>query len=183
MRLPAILLAAGLVWGCAGPPLTVYTLQAPPARMAGLPAIMGVVAVARVAVPDAVDSQDILVRQGAVLRRSATGRWATRLSLGVTDLMTARLAARYPDALVTDQPQAGAVTARVDINIDTLDVAADGSAVLSANWTIIPADPKRRVTHDRARIVLAGSAADDAAVVVLLGRSVVALADRIVLPQ
>jgi uncharacterized lipoprotein YmbA len=182
MRCLVAVLVAGLLGACAGPPLVLYTLRAPMAEPATLPAMTRIVAVTRVVVPDALDSQDILVRQGAILRRSATGRWATRLSLGVTDLITARLAARYPHALVTDQPQAGAVTARLNIDISALDLGADGTAVLTANWTVIPTDPARPMIRDRARIVQPGSVADDAAVVALIGQVVGVLANRIALP-
>ena len=183
MRRLAALLAIHLLSACAGPPLALYTLQVPQAGTARLPAMTRIVAVTRVSTPDALDSQDILVRQGAILRRSATARWATRLSLGITDLITARLAARYPDALVTDQPQASGVTARLNIDISALDVGSDGTAVLTANWTLIPTDQARPVTRDRARIVQPGSVASDAAVVALIGQVVGLLADRIELPS
>jgi uncharacterized lipoprotein YmbA len=43
-----------------------------------------VIAVARVTLPDDLDTQDILVRRGSVLESSHTARWASRLSLAVT---------------------------------------------------------------------------------------------------
>ena len=95
-----------LLASCATPPLTLYTLGAPPiaADTAPLGRRPVVIAVARVTVPDELDTEDIVVRDGSTLRRSTRGRWASRLSLGITDRLTERLAERRPDALVTDRP-------------------------------------------------------------------------------
>jgi uncharacterized lipoprotein YmbA len=121
-----------LLVGCASPPLTVYTLVVPvtgvvPAtgrNVASLGQSPVVIAVARVSMPDELDTTDIVVRNASLLRRSQRGRWASRLSLGITDRLTARLAARRPDALVTDRPLGDAPTYRVLINIGRLDVTA-----------------------------------------------------------
>jgi len=155
--------------GCAGPPLVLYTLGVPgqagtpPSLRPGAPVVM----VGRIGVPDALDSQDILVRDGAILRRSSTGRWASRLSVAATDLVTTRLAARLPGALVTDQPQAAAVSYRVDVNVSRLDISRDGVGVLDANWTVVPGDPAQRVVRNRTEVRAQGSAASDAGVAAL----------------
>jgi uncharacterized lipoprotein YmbA len=108
-----------------------------------------VITLSRVTIPDSLDSTDIVVRDGAILRRSATSRWASRLSIGITDLLTAQLAARLPDALVTDQPQASPVSARLMVDISQFDITTAGHAILTANWTIIPADTARPIAHGR----------------------------------
>ena len=169
---------------CAGPPLTLYTLgpdmvgadhsQAAPAA---------IIAVARVSLPDALDTQDIMVRDGATLKRSSTGRWAERLSLGITDLVTAKLAARYPRALVTDQPQTGPVTERLAINISQLDVTSAGRVSLAADWTYTPADPNLPVRLERTRVTLGADTATDADTVQAIRDAVTALAERIGMAQ
>ena len=171
-----------MLQGCAAPALTLYTL-APPANgeVPPLGAHAALIAVARISIPDALDTQDILLRDGDTLRRSATGRWAARLSLALTDLVTARLAASRRDALVTDQPQAGQVTSRLVIDISQLDIDAAGSASLQADWMIVPAEPSLAVRRDRAGIVLRGAVGTDAAVVALMQKLVEALSARIVL--
>ena len=180
MRRVLIAAALALLGGCAGPPLTLYTLA--PLDDAGSVALAShplVVQVSRIAIPDALDSQDILVRDGNLFRRSATGRWASRLSLALTDLVTARLAARMPQALITDQPQSAPVTERLTINISGLDVNTAGRATLQADWTIIPADPALPLRRDRARISVEGSAITDAGVVALVQELAQILADKI----
>ena len=99
------------------------------------------------------------------MHRSHPGRWASRLSLGITDRLTDRLGARWPDALVTDQPQTEAATCRLLINISRLDVNAAGIAELDANWTIVPRDPAQPVLRDRVRLGAEGPVATDQDVV------------------
>jgi uncharacterized lipoprotein YmbA len=173
MKALSICLIGGLVVcvasGCAGPPLTLYTLvdsstQNPAAPLASQPLI---VTLSRATIPDSLDSTDLVLRDGAILRRSPTGRWASRLSIAITDLLTAQLAARLPDALVTDQPQAAAVSTRLMIDISQFDITSDGHAVLTASWTIIPADTVRPVQHGRAQVTAQGATATDQDVVTL----------------
>jgi uncharacterized protein len=159
----------GLLGSCAAPPLALYTLGGP-AIAADAPPLGGkavVIEVRRVTLPDYLDTQDILVRHGNTLERSARGRWASRLSLGVTDLLTGRLARRRPDALVTDQPQTEAPSYRILINISRLDVTADGAATLEADWQIVPRDPAMPTRRDRAGFSVAGPVATDQDVVTL----------------
>jgi uncharacterized lipoprotein YmbA len=183
MKVFVYLLAGGLVCaasGCAGPPLTLYTLvdgNVPATSpLASQPLV---VMVARAAIPDSLDSTDLVVRDGAILRRRSTARWASRLSIGVTDLLTAQLAARLPDALVTDQPQAAPVTARLMIDISQFDITTDGHAALAADWTIIPADPGRPIQHGRAGVSAQGSTVTDQGVVALARQLTIGLAAAI----
>jgi len=154
--------------GCAGPALLLYTLAGPEDGVApALGARPTVILVERVTLPDELDSEDILVRDGSVFRRSAKGRWASRLSLQITGLLTRQLAARRPDALVTQQALAGEPSYRLRVTISQLDVRADGSAELAADWAIIPGNPSLPVMMDRATVSLRGSVATDADVVAL----------------
>lgn len=166
---------------CAGPPLTLYTLGTPsiPGGAAPLGRRALVIEVARVRLPDALDTEDILVRHGSVLQRSARGRWASRLSLGITGLLAARLAQRRPDALVTAQPQTEAPAYRVLVNINRLDVTAEGTAALEADWQIVPRDPALPARRDRGAFSATGAVATDQDVVTLEGAVLDQLAGRI----
>jgi uncharacterized protein len=170
-----------LLASCAGPPLTLYTLNVPSAAAGGTP--LGttplVIEIPRVTVPDELDSQDIVYRNGDVLHRSDQGRWASRLSLGITARLAERLAARRPDALVTDRAQTESPTYRLLVNIDRLDITAAGTATLAADWIIVPHDVKKPIRRDRLRVSETGPVAKDQDVVTLVGRLVDRLAEAI----
>jgi uncharacterized lipoprotein YmbA len=185
MIVPALAFLSGtivaLLASCAGPPLTLYTLNVPSAGTGGTP--LGttplVIEIPRVTVPDELDSQDIVYRNGDVLHRSDQGRWASRLSLGITARLAERLAARRPDALVSDRAQTESPTYRLLVNIDRLDITAAGTATLSADWIIVPHDVKKPIRRDRLRVSETGPVAKDQDVVTLVGRLVDRLAEAI----
>jgi uncharacterized lipoprotein YmbA len=163
--------AVFLLVSCAAPPLTVYTLGASSAAadaapLAGKPVV---IEVARVTVPDELDSTDIVVRDGSALVRSQHGRWANRLSVGITERLTKDLAARRRDALVTERPQPDAPSYRILINIGRLDVMASGAVTLDADWLIVPRDPAVPTRRDRGRFTTSGPVATDQDVVTLVG--------------
>ena len=170
-----------LLASCAAPPLVLYTLDKPGAGpgVAELGRNALVIEVTRVSVPDELDTQDIQVRRGSVLQASQGGRWASRLSVGATGLLTSRLARHRPDALVTDQPQAGTPSYRIVVNISRLDVTAEGNAVLEADWQVVPGNPALRVRRDRASFHATGLVAIDRDVVAMVGAVLGLLADRI----
>jgi len=72
-----------LLAACAAPKLTLYTLDTAPAEAPQPNKPRAVIAVARVSIPDELDTQDIMVRDASTLRRSSLGRWASRLSLAI----------------------------------------------------------------------------------------------------
>jgi uncharacterized lipoprotein YmbA len=164
----AISLALG---SCAGPPLKLYTLGAGHAEAEGRafdrPPV--IIAVARVTLPDELDNDDILVRSGPSLLRSSRGRWSARLSTEVTERLTAQLAARRPDALVTSSPQGQTPSYRIIITLSRFDVSVDGQATLAADWLIVPSDPAASPRRDRTTFTMNGSVATDQDVVLLLG--------------
>jgi uncharacterized lipoprotein YmbA len=171
---------ACLVAACASPPLKVYTLGAPAiATGAESGDTAASVEVWRVSLPDYLDTQDIVLRQGSEIDRSSHARWASRLSAGATDLITARLAAARPDLFVTDQPLVAPARFRLYINISRLDVSADGTASLAADWTIVPRDEARPLLHDRTTFSLTGPVATDADVVALTNAVLDELAARV----
>ena len=163
--------AACLLAGCSTAPLTLFTLGAPDAAADAAPlgARPVVIAVARVTVPDELDTEDIVVRDGSTLRRSTVARWASRLSLGLTDRVTQRLAERRPDALVTDRPLTDTPSYRVLINVGRLDVTAAGVATVDADWMVVPRDAAAPTRRDRGHFTANGLVATDKDVVALLG--------------
>lgn len=177
-------LGALLLSGCASPPLRLYTLGATPVSEDARPLPRGapLIEVDRLILPDDLDSEDILLREGNVVERSATGRWVSRLSLLATDLVTARLAMRDPDGLVTDQWSVEAPDYRVMIQIARLDVTNGGLAMMDANWQILPRDPERRAIRGRAEMRLSGPTATDRDIVRLETALFERLADAIDVP-
>jgi uncharacterized protein len=160
-----------LLGACAAPPLTLYTLATPSittdARRPGKAPI--VIAVSRVTIPDELDTEDIVVREGSTLRRSRLGRWASRLSVGITGRLTERLGERYPKALVTDRPLTDTPSDRVLINIGRFDVSNAGVTTLDADWLVIPRDATTPPRRERAHFSAAGPVGTDKDIVTLMG--------------
>ena len=177
------------VASCASPPVTLYALGASGGGASdndGAVALRPgstVIELARVTLPDYLDTQDILVRRGSVLASSHTGRWASRLSLGATDLLAARLARTRPGALVTGQPQTTTPTYRLVVNISRFDVAlqADGAGrgTLDADWLIVPRDATLPTLRDRVSLEATGAVGSDQGVVSLETTLLSRLADAI----
>jgi uncharacterized lipoprotein YmbA len=172
-------MTAGLT-ACAAPPLKVYTLDAPAVVVDTGPAqTQASLEVWRIVLPDYLDTQDIVLREGSQIKRSNHARWASRLSIGATDLVTARLAAARPDLFITDQPLVSPARYRLFINISRLDVSWDGTASLAADWTIVPRDNRRPELHERTAFALTGPVKTDADVVGLTNAVLDELAVRI----
>jgi uncharacterized lipoprotein YmbA len=172
VRVAILASATAVVLGsCAGPPLKLYTLGAGHAEAEGTTFNRSpvIIAVARVTLPDELDNDDILIRSGPSLLRSAHGRWSARLSTEVTERLTAKLAARRPDALVTSSPQSQTPSYRIIITLSRFDVSVDGRATLAADWLIVPKDPASSPRRDRTTFTMDGSVATDQDVVLLAG--------------
>jgi uncharacterized lipoprotein YmbA len=180
-RSVAVILTALLTTSCASPPLSLYTLQPSYVPTAATPFSHpgAVIEIRRVVLPDYLDTQDILVRNGNTLQRSPHGRWASRLSIEVTRYLTALLAARRPNALVTDQPPVATPNDRILITISNLDVTTAGRATLQANWTIVPHNSAQPVRGQRALFAVNGPVSTDQDVVVLTQALLTRLADAI----
>jgi len=178
-----VLIALSLA-GCAAPPLRLYTLAAPPASADARPLPRGaaLIEVDRLVLPDVLDSDDIVLTDGDVVKRSRTGRWASRLSLLATDLVTSRLAMRAPDALVTDQWPARKPDYRVMIHVARLDVTSKGRASLDAEWEIISRAPERHTHRGRIQVDLSSPDASDPGIASLDAALFERLADAIALP-
>jgi len=136
-----------------------------------------------VSVPDYLDSEDILVRQGAhELHTSTTGQWGERLSAGLTHALSADLATHLPGYLVETGPPMDAMAWQLSVKVDSLDSWSDGHCVLSVQWTL------RRAIGGAVQLdgqaVLVGKAeasaiAGDAAVISGIAATVAQLADTL----
>ena len=160
-----LVISASLLAACSSAPVKFYTLGAsaiatgatsPNGSVSAVTDTTPVIQVQQARIPDYLDGQDILVRDGHEIERSPLGRWASRLSVGVTDLVTARLAQKWPERFVTDQPQPTPASWRLAINISRLDVSRNGAAALNADWAIIPQDLHQPITRNRTHIEVAG---------------------------
>ncbi|MGS0648286.1 PqiC family protein [Komagataeibacter melomenusus] len=159
-----LLLSAMVLSACSSAPVRFYTLGAPAiatgaetASTTPITESTPVIEVERTRLPDYLDSQDIMVRNGHEIERSGLGRWASRLSVGATDLITARLAQKWPNLFVTDQPQPDRPTWRLQLNISRLDVSRDGTSALNADWAIIPQDSRQPIQRNRTIILSSGA--------------------------
>ncbi len=180
-RAAAVIVSVLLATSCASPPLSLYTLTPTDVSAATVPLghPRAVIEIRRVVVPDYLDTQDILVRNGNTLQRSSHGRWASRLSIEVTRYLTGLLAARRPNALITDQPPVATPNDRIFITISNLDVTSAGLATLQANWTIVPHNPARPIRAQRAMFTVNGPVNTDQDVVVLTQAVLTRLANAI----
>jgi uncharacterized lipoprotein YmbA len=182
-----VLFALALAACTAAPPLKVYVLSEDPSQNAASTAAAGpassrdlpVIEVTRVTVPPYLDSRDVIVREGNVLERSPNSRWATRLSVGATELLTARLEQHESNAWVTDQPQARAADYRLGIHISRLDISRSGGGLIEAEWELVPHSASGEVIRRMTRFEMEGSVANDTAVANFEGALLDRLADEI----
>lgn len=167
--------------GCSAPPIQFFTLSTPASGTQTLaPLSAPVLSVTRVTVPDYLDTQDITTRQGDKVERSANARWASRLSIAVTDFLTEQLAHDEPGYFVTAQQLlASPSTLRLSINITRLDVEASGQATLIADWTFIPANEHAPVRRQQGVFSANGTVASDGGTVNLTKAIIAQLEQRI----
>ena len=177
------LLAGGLA-GCGpGAPLPqTYVLpdpaaaDPPPVSQVSMPIIV----VRPVGVPDYLDSNDIVARgaDGLIVARQSA-RWGERLSVGLTRAVIERLAARFPQCLVTTSPPMRQPRWRVRVEVEALDIGAEGPAMLTARWNIADGATGNIVAAERLTLSTPGDLRSDAATVAAIGRDVDQLVERI----
>ena len=168
--------------GCAGPPLRVYTLNTPAHHEAVQPSLSphaAIISISHAIIPDYLDTQDILLRHGTEIHRNPSSRWASRLSVGITNLITNEIASFHPSELVTDQTFIGNPTLQIQINISRFDVTSHGHVLLDANWFILPSNTSKPVIRNQIQIRDTGSVATPADIAILMRKTVITLADKI----
>lgn len=177
----ALLGSCSLLAGCTSPQLHIYTLGIPVHSDKSLRVApqTTVVQLSRVIMPDYLDCQDIITRQGEEIHRSPNSRWASRLSLSVTDLITNEVAAIQHNILVTDQPLAQAADMQIMIAISEFDVDVSGQAILNAHWAIVPRDRHKPLIRNIAHLSASGPVGTDADTAALMRKLVVQLAEHI----
>jgi uncharacterized lipoprotein YmbA len=174
------LAAAGC--GSTEPPPALYVLGDAPAAVtaaapqAGLP----VVEIKPVAVPDYLDTTDLMVRHidGQVVPSEA-GRWGERLSAGVTRALAASLATRLTAMAVTTVPPVEQPAWQVLVDIDSFEARDDGDVVLVARWSVMDGAARQTLASERLSLAEPVAGTGDAAVVAAMTRAAERLASRI----
>ena len=185
-------LCALIIAACASSPAPrLYVLTAPlgptstpTAATATATATAGIrIQLLPVSIPDYLDNEEILVRQGEhELRASSTGQWGERLSEGVTHALGASLKARLPGYVIDTGRTIDLGAQQITVIVDTLDCWSDGRCSLGAHWHLREPGGEPGQAEGRATFVTkvspSGDAAD-AAVISGLAAAVAQLADRL----
>ena len=136
----------------------------------------------RVLIPDYLDTSDILSREGAhEVHESTTGRFAERLSVGITHALRSDLALRLPQYSIALSQSAGTPARQVVVAVDQIDIQPNGRCVLIADWTVVDADRKTLISAGRGTFNAGapGVSPPDAAIVTAMADVVRQLANRI----
>jgi len=182
MKFPAFA-AFLMLTGCATGSLPKSYVLSPPADpVAGVRSEDGrsVVEVPTVALPDYLDTSDILRRDGRnELTASTTGHWGERLSVGITYALIVSLTRRLPSVLVVHGAVSGQSAREVLVNIEAFDIRQDGRCVLTARWSIVGDDHRTVQATERGTFVTTAAGQADDAIVAAMADAVGQLADRL----
>jgi hypothetical protein len=180
------LLVAALGSGChsADPMPNIYVLgNAVPARATEVSQLgQPVIEIKQAQLPDYLDTSDIIENgpDGRMLV-SNHGRWAERLSVGVTRAVALSLAAQLPGFAVTTSPPSTAPWRQVRIDIDAFAAGPDGNCVATVDWRVGARDNGELVAKQRTTLAVPVTGTGDAAVVAAMSGEVDTIADRIAL--
>lgn len=165
-----------------GPPPATYVLgraaadAAPAMPLSGRP----IVEVKPVLVPDYLDVTDIVVRrEGNVVTPSTTGRWAERLSAGVSRAIVAEIGRRVPRLVVSSTVSAGRPSRQVLVELQDFGPRNDGSIVLLAQWRVLDPGGARELAGETLSLTASLRGQGDAEIVAAMGGLVEQLAERI----
>ena len=138
-----------------------------------------------VTVPDYLDTEDILLREGAHgLAASPGARWGERLSAGMTHALAAALVTRLPDYRVAPARPPDPLARQVLVDVTAFDVGRDGRCELRASWTIsVPGSAFPALRRQAVFVTPAAGASPalDATVVAAMAATVDRLADALAL--
>jgi uncharacterized lipoprotein YmbA len=171
-----------LFGGCAAsPPRHIFVLgSATDTRSADAVAQTdATVQVMTVAVPDYLDSTDILRRTGPnEVVASPSGRWCERVSVGLTDALTARLTMLLPHRTIitTELPHPAT---QLQVAVERFDVSPDGTCVLQARWDVLAPRGKSGSFAGRGTFGARAASGDDAALAAAMTQAINQLAARI----
>ncbi|CAI3947351.1 Intermembrane transporter PqiABC lipoprotein subunit PqiC (PqiC) (PDB:6OSX) (PUBMED:27795327) [Commensalibacter communis] len=174
--------------GCAAPSLQYYTLTegnpAPKSTQTFTPTNnASIIYIARVTVPDYLNTTDITTRNGTALTHSVNGRLSSILSVGATGLITNLLTDKNPNLWITDEAPVSPPAYQVRINIRRFDLQAEanktGTLNLEASWSIIPQNDKAPIQKQRTSFVVQGSIQTDNDIVKLEQNALTQLTNNI----
>ena len=181
--MPKWLLLMLVVAGCAGsPPAQIYVLGYPedPARAMIEQADRPVIRLIPVSIPDYLDTRDILIRSGQnQVTASPTGRWAERLSVGMTHALAAALSTRLPDAEIVYNQSVVPPARQILVDVEALEITPDRKCLLTASWTLASGDGDQVLRREHDNFVQQATDTSDAAIAVAISRTIDQLADKI----
>lgn len=163
-----------ILGGCSAPPLKYYTfneniINQSTNKITQYSEISPTIIITPITVPDYLDTTDIVTRENSSLHHSVNGRMSSVLSVAVTDYVTHLLSVKNPTLFITNQRQVGMPTSQILINISHLDVQnlgnQNGSAILEADWSIIPRNEHLPINKQKGTFFASGSIASDSDVI------------------
>jgi uncharacterized protein len=171
-----------LVAGCAGSPsVRIYVLGDPPNSVpaTSTQSSRPIMRLLPVSVPDYLDTQDILLRSGRnEVEASPTGRWAERLSVGLTHALAAALASRLPAADIVANRPIVPPAQQILVDVETFEISPDGQCQLTGRWTISSGDGLRVLRSARGTFAERAADPSDAAIASAMTRAIDHLADQ-----
>lgn len=163
-----------ILGGCSAPPLKYYTfneniINQSTNKITQYSEISPTIIITPITVPDYLDTTDIVTRENSSLHHSVNGRMSSVLSVAITDYVTHLLSVKNPTLFITNQRQVGMPTSQILINISHLDVQnlgnQNGSAILEADWSIIPRNEHLPINKQKGTFFASGSIASDSDVI------------------
>jgi uncharacterized lipoprotein YmbA len=178
----AAMAALLVLWGCGSYPLPkIYVLGDPAPPTAAVPGAdtLPVIELGTVRVPDELDSTDIVRRVGAnQMVPSRTGRWGTRLSVGITEDLAADLSRRLPGVTIEARGRYEP-SRRLLVTIERFEIGADGRCALTASWRLAGPDGKLAAPSDTGTVVQTAASGSDAAAAAAMTLAIDDLAGQI----
>lgn len=164
-----------------GPAPSEYVLGSmPPAEAITLPETgLPVIELKRVQVPDYLDTTEIMERKASQLVPSATGRWAERLSVGMSRALTASLGSRLPGTVVTPTPPIERPAIQILVDVTAFEARVDHQVVLAARWSIAGGSRRQILATEQVSLVETVAGESDSAIVAAMSHAVDNLADRL----
>lgn len=163
-----------ILGGCSAPPLKYYTfneniINQSTNKITQYSETSPTIIITPITLPDYLDTTDIVTRENSSLHHSVNGRMSSVLSVAVTDYVTHLLSVKNPTLFITNQRQVGMPTSQILINISHLDVQnlgnQNGSAILEADWCIIPRNEHLPINKQKGTFFASGSIASDSDVI------------------
>jgi uncharacterized lipoprotein YmbA len=167
--------------GTADPPPTTYVLGSPESGEAKVESLIGrpVLEVKPVRLPDYIDVTDILVRRpGNVLTPSQTGRWAERLSAGVTRAFAAGLERRLSGIAVTTSSPPERPSCQTTVDIQTFERSVEGPVLFVAQWWLLRSESNVTLIGERLNLVEPVATESDATIVAAMSRAIDRFAEQ-----